>query len=406
MNNFKLEKVFAENILDSRDKPTIKVSVCALNVCASFSVPSGASTGANEAHELRDGDGFGVEEAIKNVNELIAPKIIGMNIFNQKEIDDVMLILDGTKNKKVLGANAILGVSVAVAKLVAILSNEPTFKYLKSLRDIKISHHIPYLYMNLINGGKHSNNGLAFQEYMIVPETENVEEAVEIGKKVQGSLTEIIKRELGESSLIIGDEGGYAPKVQDVRLPLVYLKEAIEKNNFKVKVRFALDVAATSFYKDGFYEVNGEKLKKEELLSLYQELTKEFDFISIEDPFYEEDFESFREFREKIQNVLVVGDDLTVTNKNILDRAIKEKSISAMIVKLNQIGSLSETLDTMAFARENDIELIVSHRSGETMDDFIADLALAYGVFGLKSGSPLMKERMIKYQRLIDISKF
>jgi enolase len=240
---------------------------------------------------------------------------------------------------------------------------------------------------------------LAFQEYHIVPNTLNVSEAVQIGIKIQNSLKEIIIKELGAESVVFGDEGGFAPKVKDIKQPLFYLREAIKQNDLEGKVRLALDVASSSFFENGLYKISEENISKEELLNIYKSLTEEFNLLSIEDPFEEEDFISFQKLKEE-NNLKVVGDDLTVTNKNLLQKAIDNNSINAMIIKPNQIGTLTETLETMKLARENDIELIVSHRSGETEDDFIADLAYAFGCFGLKAGAPTKPERMVKYKRL------
>jgi enolase len=438
----KITKILAEEIRDSRGNPTIKVTVWAGNASGSFSVPSGASTGAHEAHELRDpepeqarygagADGKGgMKKAIGNVENVIAPALIGQNVLNQEVLDRIMIKLDGNANKDNLGSNAIIGVSIACAKVAAKVSSLETFEYLRTLSKIKTSRKVPYLYMNLINGGKHvhqqssgqAQNNLAFQEYHIVPKTNDAKEAVEIGIKIQNTLKEIIKKDLGEESLVLGDEGGFAPKISDVRKPLEYLTEAIRQNNLVDKVQLALDVAASSFYQpirppegaggDGTYKVNGENISKEALMKIYNTLIDEFDLLSVEDPFEEEDFDSFKKLKKDNKNLfrrkaslLVVGDDLTVTNTLLLEKAIEEKSINAMIIKPNQIGTLTETLETMKLARKNGIELIVSHRSGETEDDFIADLAYAFGCFGLKSGAPTKIERKVKYDRLIKISE-
>lgn len=414
MDNNLITKIIAQEIKDSRGNPTIKVTVFSDNVSGSFSVPSGASTGINEAHELRDEDGRGVKGAIDNVNNIIAQALIGKDILNQKEIDHIMLELDGTANKDNLGGNAMIGVSIACAKAAARVAGVEVFEHLRALRlgsgqaqaEIKPSRKAPCLYMNLINGGKHAKNNLAFQEYHIVPNTENIKEAVEIGIKIQNSLKVIIEKELGEESLVLGDEGGYAPLINDIRKPLAYLSGAIKENNLEGKARLALDVASSSFYKNANYEVGDKYVSKEELMDIYNSLFREFNVFSIEDPFDEEDFDSFKKLKENNQKLIVVGDDLTVTNKVLLQEAIEKNSINAMIIKPNQIGTLTETLETMKLARENDIELIVSHRSGETDDDFIADLAYAFGCFGLKAGSPLKHERMIKYDRLIKITNY
>ena len=268
--------------------------------------------------------------------------------------------------------------------------------------------------MNLIEGGKHTENNIAFQEYLVVPDTENVTEAVDIGIKIQNTLKEIIIKELGKESVVLGFEGGFAPKISDIRKPLLYLSETIKQNNLQNKVRLAMDVAASSFFENGMYKIvdpennrgiNGQNISKEGLMNIYNSLISEFNLLSIEDPFEEEDFESFKNLKENHKSFFTVGDDLTVTNVLLLKEAIEKGSINAMIIKPNQIGTLSETLETMKLARENNIELIVSHRSGETNDDFIVDLAYAFGCFGLKAGAPQKAERMLKYKRLIEISK-
>lgn len=401
--NYSISKIKAEEIKDSRGNSTLRVVISVGDMSDSFSVPSGASTGIHEAHELRDVDNMGVKNAIEKVNNIIAEALIGKDVLNQKEIDKVLIELDGTLNKDNLGGNSMIGVSIACAKVAAKISGVEIYEHLRTLVEMKPSRKFPYLYMNLINGGKHAKNNLAFQEYHVVPETEDVNEAVEIGIKIQNTLKEILIKELGEESVILGDEGGFAPKVGDIRKPLLYLKEAISQNNLQDKVRLALDVAASSFYEDGKYKVDGKDISKEELMNIYNSLIAEFNLISIEDPFEEEDFDSFAKLKENNKDLFVVGDDLTVTNTILLKKAIEKKSINAMIIKPNQIGTLSETLETMKLARENDIQLIVSHRSGETDDDFIADLAYAFNCFGLKAGSPLKTERMVKYKRLIKI---
>lgn len=400
-----ITKVFAEEIKDSRGNPTLKVTVCCGDMNASFSVPSGASTGIHEAHELRDEDGKGVENAVKKINEDISSLLVGESVLDQNNIDHKMINFDGTTNKDNLGGNSMIGVSIACAKVAAKISDLELYEYLRTIAEIKPSRKVPHLYMNLINGGKHAKNNLAFQEYHIVTDTDNIKDAVEIGINIQKTLNEIIEEDLGDDSLTLGDEGGYAPQISDIRQPLVYLQESIIRNNLEGKVRLALDVASSSFYKDGKYEVDGQLISKEDLMNIYDSLILEFNLLSIEDPFDEEDFESFRNLKNAHTELIVMGDDLTVTNKNLLTKAIENNSINAMIIKPNQIGTLTETLDTMKLARENNIELIVSHRSGETDDDFIADLCYAFSCFGLKSGSPIKSERMVKYERLIKISE-
>lgn len=401
--DYSITKIIAEEIKDSRGNPTIKVTVWAGASFDSFSVPSGASTGIHEARELRDEDGKGVQNAIQKINNVIEKALVGQNVLNQKEIDKIMIKLDGTPNKDNLGGNSMIGVSIACAKVAAKVTNQEIYKYLQTLAEIKPSRKIPYLFMNLINGGKHAKNGLAFQEYHIIPDTEDARGAVDIGVKIQNTLKEIIIKDFGEESIVLGDEGGFAPKVSDIKKPLEFLVEAIKENNLKGKVRLSLDVASSSFYENGKYKVDGRDISKKELMNIYNSLITEFNLFSIEDPFDEEDFESFKELKETEKGLIVVGDDLTVSNVKLLKKAIEKKSINAMIIKPNQIGTLTETLETMKLARENSIELIVSHRSGETNDDFIADLAYAFGCFGLKAGSPQKIERMVKYARLVEI---
>jgi enolase len=400
----KITKIIAEEIRDSRGNPTILVSVYVGEKWGTFAVPSGASTGLHEAFELKDPD-KGVKSVLEKINQILVPALIGKNVLNQKEIDLAMIALDGTSNKSNLGGNALIGLSIACAKVAAKIQKIELYEYLRTLAEIKPSRKVPHLYMNLINGGVHARNDLAFQEYHIVPQTENIEEAVDIGLRIQDSLKEIFLEELGEDSLTLGDEGGYAPQINDIQKPLEYLQKAIIENNLTDKVFLALDVAASSFYQNEKYLMNGEEKTKEEFLEVYDFLLKNYKILSIEDPFEEEDFSSFAKLKKNYPNLIVMGDDLTVTNKTLLQKAIDLDCINAMIIKPNQIGTLTETLETMALARENNIELIVSHRSGETDDDFIADLAYAFGTFGLKSGSPLKEERMIKYQRLINILK-
>lgn len=407
-NSYLISKIIAEEIKDSRGNPTLKVIVYTDTNSASFSVPSGASTGIHEAHELRDPDGKGVKNAMEKVNNVIAEALIGKDVSNQKEIDRILIELDGTLNKDNLGGNSMIGVSIACAKAAAKVDNQEVYEYLQTLMEIKPSRKVPFLFINLLEGGKHTkNNHLAFQEYMVVPDTEDVAEAIEIGIKIQSSVKEILEKELGKESVFLGDEGGFAPKTDDIKKPLYFLTEAVKKNNLQNKIKLALDTAASSFYSENMYKVDGQNISKEELMNIYESLAKEFNLISIEDPFNEEDFEDFIRLCQgfgEVGKILVVGDDLTVSNVVLLKKAIEDKSINAMIIKPNQIGTLTETLETMKLARENDIKIIVSHRSGETDDDFIADLAYAFGCFGFKSGAPVQSERMIKYQRLIKIS--
>lgn len=395
--------------MDSRGNPTLEVTVFSENISASFAVPSGASTGTHEALEKRDGDknrfsGLGVLKAVENIEKTISPALAGLDPCDQKQIDDILLKLDGTPNKSNLGGNTLIGVSIACAKLAADVKGLEVFEHLRSLAEIKPSRPTPLLYMNLINGGKHAQTQLAFQEYHIVPQTEDIGEALEIGTKIQHELKKKLVESFGTSSANLGDEGGFVPAISAVKKPLELLWQVTEENNLSDKVKLALDVAASSFYQDGLYEFEGRKHTSDELTDLYSSIMNSFPILSIEDPFQEEDFNNFAQLLAQKQT-RVVGDDLTVSNSARLKMAIAQKSIDAIIIKPNQVGTLTETLETMRLARENNIECVASHRSGETTDDFVADLAFAFGCFGLKAGAPHGGERVAKYNRLLKITK-
>ena len=406
-----IKNISAEEILDSRGNPTLKVTVSTDAGMGSFSVPSGASTGTYEAVELRDGDkerygGLGVLKAIDLVEGTIGPALIGIDVTNQKEIDSTMLELDGTRNKSKLGGNSTIGVSIACAKAAATANGIETFDYLKSLASIRSSRPIPYLFLNLINGGKHAHSKLPIQEYHIVPMSDNIDSALEISTEIFRNLREIIESEMSPSYANVGDEGGSTIDIgptldiDDISKPLELLGKAVQKSGLLGKIRFAMDVAASSFYSDGRYIIGEKKLSSDDLMSVYNDLILKFNLFSIEDPFQEEDFESFSKLHVDNKSIYVVGDDLSVTNVDRLNIAISKNSINAVIIKPNQVGTLSETLATMELARNNNIECIISHRSGETEDDFIADLAYAFGCFGIKTGAPNRGERVVKYNRL------
>jgi len=403
--NTKITKIAGEKILDSRGNTTVRVTVDTNSGTGSFAVPSGASTGAFEANENKD-----INQVIQNIQNLIAPQLIGIEATEQEEIDKIMLELDGTANKSKLSGNAIIGVSVAAAKAVARSLGQELFEYLRSLAQIKPSRPTPYLFMNLINGGKHAHSKLPFQEYHIVPQTDSIEESLDMGIKIFKSLRERIDKEMSPSFSNVGDEGGATVDIgttvetNDVFIPLKLLTETISQLSLTDKVRIAMDVAASSFFNNGNYMIGGN-ITPDQLYGIYKQIFTEFDIISIEDPFNEEDFTNFAKIHAEYPDKFIVGDDLTVTNVERLTMAINNKSINAIIIKPNQVGTLTETLNTMKMARENNIECIVSHRSGETEDDFIADLAYAFGCFGLKSGAPNRGERVVKYNRLAHISK-
>ena len=393
-------------ILDSRGNPTLKVRVSTNSSIGEFSVPSGASTGTHEAAEKRDKEknrfrGLGVKKTASSAEKIIRKSLIGMDVRKQKEIDSLLIKLDGTPDKSNLGANAILGTSIACAKAAAAASGKQTFQYLAGLLGTKPK--TPYLYLNLINAGKHASSYLAFQEYMIVPLTGNAEESLIIADRIKSELRTSVIKKYGPFSANYGDEGGFVIQAEKVSEPLAILTDIIRKLKLEGKVGLAIDAAASSFFKNNRYEIDGGKITADQLLDLYRKLIKKFPIISIEDPFHEEDFGNFGKLLELEPGIKVIGDDLTVTNPARLARAISNKSMNGIIIKPNQIGTLTETMEVMKSADASRISCIISHRSGETNDDFIADLAYAFGSFGLKAGAPNRGERLAKYNRLLEI---
>lgn len=406
-NSYTITNISAKEILDSRGNPTLRVKVCTELAYGEFSVPSGASTGSHEALEKRDGDenrfrGLGVRKAIISVENEIKKALLGKDVRKQKEIDTLLLKIDGTPDKKKLGANAILGTSIACAKAAAAASGKPLHKYLSEMLGTKPN--TPYLYLNLINAGKHASSYLAFQEYMIVPLTDDTESALLMADKIRSELRKEIIGRYSPFSANYGDEGGFVIEAKKVSEPLEILTAIIKKLKLSGKVELAIDAAASSFYENGKYLVDGKKITADELLKTYVAMIKKFPIISIEDPFHEDDFENFAKLLSVQSGAKIIGDDLTVTNPDRLKKAVISKSISGIIIKPNQIGTLTETMYVMRLAEANKIACIISHRSGETEDTFIADLAYAFGSFGLKAGAPNRGERVAKYNRLWEIS--
>ncbi len=423
---FKIQKIKAREILDSRGNPTVEVEIIAKKNCLLHSrkikswaqVPSGASTGDFEAVELRDGDerfnGKGVLQAIKNIEEKIAPAILGMSVLEQEKIDQKMIDLDGTANKANLGANAILAVSMAVARLGAMARNQKLYAYIGRLsenEDFRINETFPRPFFNIINGGQHAGNKIAFQEFMISPNLQDFAKNYQAGAEIYHSLKKILKNKFGGASTLLGDEGGFAPDNfvrENEALDLIM--EAIEQAGYKDKVEIALDVAASEFFKNNKYDL-GFKTEKsnlkntEEMLGIYQDLINNYPIISLEDPFEQNDFEAFAAINALAQKnkVQIVADDLTVTNPDRVKRAVEKKSASALLLKINQIGSISESIRAAKIARENNWKIMVSHRSGETIDDFIADFAVGIGAEQIKAGATARGERVVKYNRLLTI---
>ena len=399
----KIKEIIAREIKDSRGKSTVEVELETDKGVYVASVASGASTGENEALELRDADGRGVNTAIKNVNEIIAPKLKGKDVLNQQEIDDLMISLDGTVNKSKLGANAILAVSVAVCKAGAGSKKVPLYQHISDLAGVKGEAKIPFAMFNILNGGAHAKNDLDVQEFMIIPQKETFAENLVACSNIFNSLKEHISKNFGAEHLELGDEGGFAPPVATTEQALYLLKSAIES---EPGVKFALDCAASEFFKNDKYDIDGREMTKAELLEFYEGLVKTFPIISIEDGFAESDWQGFESIvRQMGKNIIVVGDDLTTTNIEKIKEAHSKLACNGVILKLNQIGTVSETIQASNMAKSFGWKTIVSHRSGETMDNFIADLAVGLRADFLKAGSPAKPERMVKYQRLLEIEQ-
>jgi enolase len=407
-----IKKIFAREILDSRGNPTLEVDIELNNgIKGRAAVPSGASTGIHEALEMRDGDakryaGKGVLKALSNVNDKIAPALIGKDIKQQAELDKTMLELDGTPNKENLGANAICGVSLAIARTAAQAQNQPLYRYLGGAD----ASALPVPMMNVLNGGVHANwQGPDFQEYMIVPHgADNFREALRWSSEVHQILKKILKEKGLNTS--VGDEGGFVPTVSSNEEPLKLIIDAIEKAGYKTgdQISIALDTASSSFYKDGKYQLRTEnkKLDASEMVERFTSLSGRYPIISIEDGLAEDDWPGWQQLNEKLgARVELIGDDLLVTNVERIARAIKDNAANAVLIKVNQIGSLTETIQAINMAKKANWGVVVSHRSGETIDSFIADFTVAMGTGAIKTGAPCRGERIEKYNRLLRIEE-
>lgn len=410
-----IENVEGMQILDSRGNPTVQVKVTLESGEEGVAmVPSGASTGSFEAVELRDGDmqnynGLGVSKAVENVNKRIAKTIIGENVFDQKYIDDQMIKLDGTPNKSKLGANAILGVSLAIARAGANSLKMPLYQYIGGINSYKM----PLPMMNILNGGKHANNNLNIQEFMIVPVgADSFKEMIQMCVEVYKVLKEVLKKKGLATS--VGDEGGFAPDLENDEEAIELILEAIGKAGFKdgKDFKLALDIASTEMHeaakkinKEGYYFWKTDIYKtKAEMIDYIVELASKYPIMSIEDGLAEEDWKSWKELTKRIgDKIQLVGDDLFVTNPKRLQNGIDEKVANAILIKPNQIGTLTETLETINLAKENGYNTVISHRSGETEDTFIADFAVALNAGQIKTGAPCRTDRVCKYNRLLNI---
>ena len=401
-----IEALGAREILDSRGNPTVEVEVLLEDgTAARAAVPSGASTGAFEAVELRDGGkrylGKGVEKAIKNIHDIIAPEVLGLDAQDQRLVDETMIDLDGTKNKAKLGANAILGVSLAVAKASAESADLSLFKYVGGNN----AHILPVPMMNILNGGAHADTNVDIQEFMVAPiGADSFKESLRWGAEIYHSLKSVLKKRGLATS--IGDEGGFAPNLESNRAALDLILEAIDGAGFKAgkEIALAMDVAATEFYENGKYSFEGKQLSSAEMIAYYADLVSSYPLVSIEDPLNEDDWDGWAAITKELGNkVQLVGDDLFVTNPERLSRGIAAATANAMLVKVNQIGSLTETLDAVEMAHRAGYRNMMSHRSGETEDVTIADLAVATNCGQIKTGAPARSERVAKYNQLLRI---
>lgn len=404
-----ISDVYANEVLDSRGNPTVKVSIYLSDgTKADAIVPSGASTGKKEALELRDGDkkrfgGKGVLKACENVKTTIADGIIGLDPFDQEFLDSVLLELDATKNYSKLGANATLGVSMAVAKAAAKSLDLPLYRYLGGVN----ASILPTPMFNIINGGAHANNSVDFQEFMIMPfGFKTFNDALRAAAEIYQNLKKILN-DLGHSTAV-GDEGGFAPNLKDNEEPIKLILEAIKKSGYEPgkEIKIALDVASSELFKDGFYHLENKKFTSDELISRYEDLCEKYPIYSIEDALDEDDWEGWKKLTKKLgDKVQLVGDDLFVTNEEILRKGIEDGVANAILIKPNQIGTLTQTLKAIRLAHRNGYKTIISHRSGESEDSFIADLAVAVNAGQIKTGATARSERNAKYNRLLDIEE-
>ncbi len=391
----KIKSIKAREIIDSRGNPTIEVVLKTDRVSVASSVPSGASTGSHEAVELRDGDndryhGKGVLKAVANVNEIIASALENKDVTDQKGIDEMMVKIDGTENKSNLGANAILGVSMAVCRAGALSLEAPLYQYISRFAGMDIR--IPEPSFNVINGGDHAGNDLAFQEFMILPAGRNFKDQLRKACEKYHNLKNKIEDKYSSSATNIGDEGGFAPPISNPEEALDLLPK---------DVSIALDVAADSFFKNERYDIGSKSFSKEEFCDYYLELINRYSIISIEDPFAEDDWESWKDLTSRVPSgFMIIGDDLLATNPERIKRAGELKACNAMILKLNQIGTVSEGIEAAKLAGDFGWKIMVSHRSGETTDDFIADFSVGIGADYIKFGAPARGERVVKYNRL------
>ncbi|MFA5072104.1 MAG: phosphopyruvate hydratase [Candidatus Pacearchaeota archaeon] len=410
-----IKNIKAREILDSRGNPTLEVDCITEDGIFTASVPSGASTGQKEAYEMRDGNhrygGKGVLKAIKNVNEIIAPRLIGMDCTNQKEIDEVMIKLDGTDGKYNLGGNSIVGVSMAVCRSGAKAKNLELYEYIAELfgnEDMRM----PRPAFNIINGGAHADNGLDFQEFMIATTGENFRESLRMGSEIYYKLKKFLKQSYPDFPINVGDEGGFAPPIEVPEVALGLIVKAIDDSEYTGKAKIILDVAASQFYRkekgtaEGYYGLKMGVFSLSDMINYYTDLVKAYPIIGIEDPFSEEDWKGFEKLTGRLgDSTIIIGDDLLASNPKTIKEAEERKACNGAILKINQVGTVTEILEAAKTCKENGFKTIVSHRSGETCDSFIADLAVGISSDYIKSGAPCRGERLAKYNRLCRIEE-
>lgn len=411
----KIKTIKAREILDSRGNPTIEATIILDdNSVGIASIPSGASVGKYEALELRDNDqnrfqGMGVLKAVNNINQIIAPKIIGLEAHNQLEVDKALITLDGTPNKTNLGANSLLAVSQGVCKAAAMAEKVNTFEHVSHLYGLKKENlKIPTPIFNLINGGKHGAGNLDFQEFHLIPlEQKPYHESLKIGEEIYQSVKKVLIRNGAIHS--VGDEGGFAPNLFTNLDALEVLAQGVKEAGYILNkdAFLGLDVAAGNFYKNGRYQIRDRStpMEADELMEFYKELMQQYPLITLEDPLYEDDWDGWQKMVKNLPKLIIIGDDLLATNKKRLEEAIKCKACSGALIKPNQIGTIAQTVEVIKIARKANLKIIVSHRSGETNDDFIADFAVGVGADYVKFGAPARGERVVKYNRLLEIEE-
>lgn len=407
----KILRILGREILDSRGNPTVEAEVLTQKAFARASVPSGASTGSYEAYELRDHNtkkyfGKGVQIAVSHVNNRINKGLKGMDVLKQEAIDKKLIELDGTPQKIRLGANAILAASMACCRAAAAEKKVALAKHIAEISGTK-KMRLPIPSFNIINGGKHAGNKIDIQEYMILPVgAKTFAQALQIGTEVYHTLKEILQKDFGKQATNVGDEGGFAPQLNCIEEPFDYILKAVEQLGYWNEVKLGIDCASTTFYRLGKYYLEGKEYTAGELLDKYKELASTYPIVSIEDPFYEDDFENFGKLTRKIgRKVQIVGDDLIVTNPERIRKAITNYSCNCLLLKINQIGTITEAINAGKLAIEHNWKVMTSHRSGETEDNFIADFAVGIGAGQIKSGAPCRSERLAKYNQLLRLEE-